>query len=327
MIRRASTVILLVLLSTTARLELPGAQEPADPAIFADQLRIYAHISSASFEEDMAEDVAAGTRYGISYHMKGAKFRVIRWEGTNPGHKVDSLVYVANNDGWQYLEGKTDLFLMHKGPGYPVYSEIPYSGFMPCPLSLQLFSFLAYHDHHATNSLTLGWDQLLDPDWVKAHLTTSLATVEHGADGTTILHVPQTSAKKVGENEFVEALQNAEARYLIRPFPEFGGVRLIAEIHWGWVDQAPMLRERITYRLVTAADGSGPYPLPSQAVTTEWGKEVAVSTQTVTAVHLGIPIDDSEFEIDPTHVRTINDFAVNGGLVPLQKDANGEGGK
>lgn len=300
------------------------ATVPADPAVFADQLAIMARITSARFdEEDVQPQPDGQIHFGVHYLMKGAGFRVGQCERPDQDRSSEGLVYVANADGWQYREGRRDLFLMHKGPGYEEAPELPYCGFLPCPLPLKLFSYLAYHDHRATYSLTLAWDQLLDRTWLKEHLVDSLATMEEEPGGDIIIHVPQASPKVANATEYIEAIQDVEARYVIARHPEFGGVRLVSEIRRGLIGKPPLTRTVITYRGVTSADGGGPFPVPVQGVETDCSTGKVIVSQKVTAVTLNQPLDDSEFEIDPTLVQRINDFTPFGTLVTVPNDASG----
>lgn len=272
-------------------------------------------ITSARFDAEVMQPLPVGeNRFGLHYLMKGAYFRVGTCALPAQDNRPEGLVYVANPSGWQYREGRQDLFLMHKGPGYPESPELPYCGFLPCPLALRPFSFLACMDHNATSSLTLAWDQLLDRTWMAGHLKAALATMEEEPDGTIVVHVPQASTKVATATEYIEEIRDVEVRYVITRHAEFGGVRLVSEMRRCLLGKPPLYRSVISYRAVMGADGSGPYPLPVEEVETDCASGKVIASQKITAVTLNQPLDDSEFEIDPTLVKRINDFTPFGGL-------------
>jgi hypothetical protein len=322
---RPALLIVAVALLGAAQAPACCATVPADPSVFADQLAIMTRITSARFDEEVTQPQPKGEqlRFGIHYLMKGGRFRVGECERPEQDRRAEGQAYVANAGGWQYREGRRDLFLMHKGPGYDDFTELPYCGFMHCPLPLKPFSYLAYHDHSATSSLTLAWDQLLDKKWLADHLKASLATMEQETGGDIIVHVPQKSTKVANATEFIEEIQDVEARYVLALHPEFGGVRLVSEIRHCLLGKPPVTRAVITYRAVPAADGSGTFPVPVALIESDCTSGKVIAAQKVTAVTLNQALDDSEFEIDPTEVQRINDFTPFDTLVTVPTDSAG----
>ncbi len=96
----------------------------------------------------------------------------------------------------------------------------------------------------------------------------------------------------------------------MRPYAEFGGIPLIAELQWGYTQTPDYFgQETIAYRGVVAADGSGTYPVPVEDVRYEAMTHNAVFRRTVTTSTINGPVDDESFDIDVTLASRILDMS------------------
>ncbi len=294
-----------------------------DIGLLADQLQAIARLHSARFDEEAVQPSDADGAYRtfrLQYTLKGACAKVVRLDRVGEGPWRVSLTHIQNRDGWLYLEGLGSLSIIHRGAQQAGFGDVPLGTFMPTPLLLHPLAFLGYTDHAASCSLGLSATLLRDPAWLRAHMAEAIRSIDQEGPGAFLLHVPIATPLVKPDHSFTLAIGSQEFRPHFRTFPEFGGKSLIDKIWSAAVGEPSDNYQAITYRDYPAADGSGSFTLPSELHVYD-GAQRKADAQRILSAALNVPVDDSEFEIDPTTVTLIRDYANAGGSTRIGGEA------
>lgn len=154
-------------------------------------------------------------------------------------------------------------------------------------------------------------DALQDRTWVERRLATSVERIVPGADGSTTLMVLYQKAPPPPQQPQPQRIDD-EMRFVIRPHPEFMGLRLLTDIDVGTTGAPASSHLVVTYRSIAFADGTGSLPFPV-AIATPGADHPAIRTDYTTIILNGM-IDDGAFDLDPTRATSILD-PFTGGLI------------
>lgn len=285
------------------------------PHPLAEQAALYQRIASATFDSrlDLADPEDASKPHRIaSAHMaiQGRKFTCAFSEVRAHDVVLFNCQIARNDTHWQYLDATRTLSIKlcttWRAWGTP--DLVPF----PCAMPLSPFRALTFAKGSEIEATRLCWTDICSPEWLAACTAASVERTAVLGDGSVVLHCPLGDFELTADHQTVVVQQGAEVRVIVRPYPEFGGRHLIAELQWGTVvDLSDFDQEVITYQAVAADDGSGTYPIPFEDVRSDAVTHAARSRRTITACTINAPIPVGTFDIDPTRATRVIDVSTD----------------
>jgi hypothetical protein len=287
---------------------LPAADDP-----LGDQLGVLERIHCAEFESRTEYRIPdrPPRREIIRYLVKGGKFSVSCLSIAPDGQPHPAQTFAFNGTMWQYLDFASGAMQVVPVRARTDPHLLPWCPGVESPPALQLFSFLHYVDHVPDERMLFSLDALQDRAWVEQRLATRVQSIIPGADGSTTLIVPFRKAPPSQPPPAGDRIDD-EMRLVVRPHPEFKGLRLITDVDVGTAGKPATLHMLVVYRSIPCADGSEPIPLPVDLTTPGAG---APDIRTVyTRIVINGVVEDGVFDLDPSRATSIID-PFTGGLI------------
>ncbi len=276
----------------------------------SDQLDLLEKIHSAEFESrsDYRYPDAPPRSEVIRYIVKGEKFAV-SWFGITPdGKRHLGQIFAFNGRLWQDLNLGTGVLQIVPVRARTDAHLFPWCPGLEMPPPLVIFTFLTYVRHEPDERMLFSLDALQDRSWMEQHLATSVQKVVPAADGSATLIVLLAGQKGgAPQQNQVEENIDSELRLIVRPFKEFKGLRLIADIDSGTTGQPASFHSLVVYKDIPCADGIGSIPFPTEI--TVPGVAQPVIHSVTTSIILNGVVDDGEFDVDPSRATSIVDPA------------------
>jgi hypothetical protein len=292
---------------------LPCLHAVDDP--LRDQLDQLEKIHSAVFENrtDYRSPDAPPRSEIIRYIVKGEKFAVSCLSIAPDGQSHCAQTFAFNGRLWQNINFSTGVLQIVPVRARTDPHLLPWCPGVEIPPPLLMFSFLTYVDHVPDERMLFSLDALQDRTWVERRLTAAVHKVVPAADGSATMIVLLAGQKgPAPQPNQVEQDIDTELRLIVRPFQEFKGLRLIADIDSGTTGKPASYHSLVVYKAIPFADGSGSIPFPMEV--TVPGEVNPVIHSVITRIILNGKVDDGEFDVDPSHATSIVD-PVSGNLI------------
>jgi hypothetical protein len=287
---------------------LPAAEDP-----LRDQLDVLERIRCLECETRTDYRIPGEPARSelIRYVVKGEKFSVSYLGIAPDGQPHPAATFAFNGRMWQYLNVASGAMQVVPVRARGDAHLLPWCPGVESPPALQLFSFLHYSDHVPDERMLFSLDALQDRAWVERRLATSVQRIVPGADGSTTLIVLFQKAPQPQAHPVEEGITD-EIRLIVRPRPEFGGLRLISDVDAGTAGQPASLHMLVSYRSIACADGSGTIPFPI-GLRTPGAEHPEIHTEYTRIIINGV-VDDGEFDVDPSKASSISE-PFSGGLI------------
>jgi hypothetical protein len=238
--------------------------------------------------------------------VKGEKFSVSCLSIAPDGTVHLAQIFAFNGRMWQNLNVSTGVLQIVPVRARTDAHLLPWCPGVETPPPLLIFSFLQYVNHVPDERMLFSLDALQDRTWVKQRLKAAVRDIIPAADGSTTLIVLLAGQKgPAPQPDQVEENIDSELRFVVRPFPEFKGLRLIADIDSGTTGKPASYHSLVVYKNIAFADGSGSIPFPLEVTAPAEANPVIHSV--MTRIVLNGKVDDGEFDVDPSQAKSIVD--------------------
>ncbi len=257
--------------------------------------------------------------------VQGCKFSCAYSEVRAQGVVLFNCQIARNDTHWQYLDATRmlQLKLCTTWHSWGTPQMLPF----PCALPLSPFRALILAKEPEVDSARLCWTDISSSAWLADCSAASVDRITTSTDGSVVLHCPIGDSELTADHQLVIVQHGFEVRVIVRPYPEYGGRHLIAELQWGIVSDPTIFeQEMITYQGVAATDGSGTYPIPFEDVRYDAMTRNPRSRRTLTSCTINAPIPASSFDIDPTLATRVFDISTDY-LVPLTQPGDTQSGQ